>query len=102
MTAPTPDPVAMEKQLGLLVLMVVSISAVCLVTGLAWWVFDPANRYAAWLLRTGLFTLMTAPLLRVALSLTDSVRVKDWFLVATTVIVLAELTLTVVDAVRLR
>ena len=43
---------------------------------------------------------MATPILRVVVSFAEYVRMRDWFFVAMTMVVLAELTLTVIVAFR--
>lgn len=89
-----------EKRAGWLPRTLLVASAACFVCGLAWWLFEPQSGYALWVLNVGLMTLMTTPLLRVALTLVDGLRLEDWFFVGTTVAVIAELIVTVVDALN--
>ena len=98
MSAP-PDPlVRLEQQLARLLVTGVIVSAVLLAAGLALWLADPDNGRARWLLSGGLIVLMATPILRVFVSFVEYVRIRDWFFVATTIVVLIELTVTVVVA----
>lgn len=92
----------LEDHLGRLLVTGVVISAVTLGIGLAMYLAWPDSRLSATLLTIGLFTLMATPMLRVAVSFVEYVRMRDWFFVATTVVVLAELTVTLVVALSRR
>ena len=54
------------------------------------------------LLTAGLLVLMATPMLRVLLSLVEYVRMRDWLFVATTLVVLAELSVAVASALGWR
>ena len=88
----------LEHRLGRLLVTGVIASAVLLAAGLALWLANPEAPVARWLLNGGLVVLMATPILRVFLSVVEYVRVRDWFFVAITVVVLIELTVTVVVA----
>ena len=90
----------LEQDLGRLLVTGVIISAVLLAAGLGLWLVHPAGGIAAWLLNAGLIVLMGTPMMRVLVSFLEYVRMRDWFFVAMTIVVLAELTLTVVVAFR--
>jgi uncharacterized membrane protein len=94
--------IRLEHQLGRLLLAGVSISALCLAAGLVLFSMDHASTAAARLLSVGLIVLMATPILRVLVSVVEYVRIRDWFFVLTTVVVLAELALTVFYAFRHR
>jgi uncharacterized membrane protein len=81
----------LERQLGLLLVTGVLLSAACLGIGLLFYLTDGTSVVADRCLRTGLIVLMATPILRVVVSVVEYVRMRDWFFVATTVIVLAEL-----------
>ena len=90
----------LERQLGRLLVTGVVVSAVLLASGLALWLRDAAGASAVWLLDAGLIALMATPILRVVVSFAEYIRMRDWFFVAMTMVVLAELTLTVIVAFR--
>ena len=90
----------LERQLGRLLVTGVVVSAVLLAGGLALWLRDAAGASTVWLLDAGLIALMATPILRVVVSFAEYVRMRDWFFVAMTMVVLAELTLTVIVAFR--
>jgi Protein of unknown function (DUF1634). len=92
----------LEHHLGRLLVAGVIASAVLLAAGLALWLTQPAGAAAVWLLNAGLIVLMATPIMRVILSFAEYVRMRDWLFVATTIVVLAELTLTVVVALGRR
>jgi uncharacterized membrane protein len=69
------------------------LSPACLLSGLALWLIQPAGAIAASLLRAGLFSLMAIPTLRVFGSLAGALRARDWFFLAVTLAVVAELAL---------
>jgi uncharacterized membrane protein len=71
----------------------VILSALLLTAGLALWLAHHGAP-ALWLLDAGLFVLMATPILRVLLSFAEYVRLRDWAFVATTIVVLVELALT--------
>jgi uncharacterized membrane protein len=76
----------------------VIVSAVLLTAGLALWLTSPDAPLSRALLNGGLVVLMATPILRVFVSFVEYVRMKDWVFVATTIVVLVELTVTVVVA----
>jgi uncharacterized membrane protein len=95
------DPlVRLEHHLGRLLVTGVIVSAVLLTAGLALWLSAPDARLSRWLLNGGLVALMATPILRVFVSFVEYVRIKDWIFVATTIVVLIELTVTVLVALR--
>jgi uncharacterized membrane protein len=81
----------LEEHLGRLLVTGVTISASMLFVGLVLFVVAPANAIGGTLLTIGLFTLMGTPMLRVVVSFAEYVRMKDWFFMATTIVVLAVL-----------
>ncbi len=94
----TPDPRGMarlERHLGRLLITGVLASAVALAAGLALFLAAPGP-LSSDLLAAGLVVLMATPMLRVAVSVAEYVRMRDWFFVAVTLVVLAELAVTVV------
>ena len=90
----------LEGRLGRLLVTGVTVSAIMLLVGLGWFLISQASAAAHVLLTIGLFALMGTPMLRVAVSFVEYVRMKDWFFVATTIIVLAVLVTSVVLALR--
>jgi uncharacterized membrane protein len=89
----------LEVQLGRLLQVGVLTSAACLALGLVVWMTGASAVAANALLTTGLVILMATPILRVIVSLVEYARMRDWFFVATTVIVFGVLLVTVTLAV---
>jgi hypothetical protein len=77
----------LEILLGRLLFTGVTAAALCLAVGLALWVAGAPGRVANGLLTTGLIILMLTPIARVVASLIVYVRMRDWFFVATTLMV---------------
>jgi uncharacterized membrane protein len=90
----------LEMHLGRLLVTGVTVSAITLLVGLALYLVSPASPLAGTLLTTGLFVLMGTPMLRVVVSFAEYVRMKDWFFMATTIVVLGVLITSVVLALR--
>lgn len=88
----------LERLLSTLMLRGVQVSAACLIAGLSLWLFDARPASATWLLHAGLIALMATPMLRVAVSVVEAVRLRDWFFIATTAIVAVLLTISVTYA----
>jgi uncharacterized membrane protein len=61
------------------------------------WLFG-TEPYGSRLLITGLMVLMATPMLRVAVSVVEAVRLRDWFFIATTAAVATLLALSVTYA----
>lgn len=81
----------LEEHLGRLLVTGVTISAIMLLVGLGLVLLAPGSALGERLLTVGLFVLMGTPMLRVVVSFAEYVRMKDWFFMATTIIVLAVL-----------
>jgi uncharacterized membrane protein len=90
----------LEQRLGRLFIVGLSISAVALAVGLASYLVFPQATVPVLLLDGGLLVLMATPLLRVVVSIVEYIRLGDWFFVTTTVIVLIELSVTMIYALR--
>jgi hypothetical protein len=75
----------------------VGLSALLLAAGLLCWSLA-AEPWAARLLEVGLLVLMATPAARVAITLVEYIRLRDWFFVATTLAVLAILAGAVISA----
>jgi len=88
----------LEVQIGRLLVTGVTISALLLAIGLGLWLFDPGRSNALWLLNAGLIVLMSTPILRVIVSFTEYVAMRQWFFAGVTIVVLLELSVTVVVA----
>jgi uncharacterized membrane protein len=99
----SPDSLArFERNLGFLLTTCVLVSATTLAVGLVGFLISPENSLSASLLKAGLFTLMATPVLRVVLSVVEYARMRDWFFVVTTLVVLTQLTITFVLALTRR
>jgi len=81
----------LEIRVGRLLEIGILLSAACLGVGLLVWIVTGPSRPANALLTVGLVALMLTPLARVVASLIAWVRLRDWFFVATTVLVFAVL-----------
>jgi uncharacterized membrane protein len=85
----------LELTLGRVLQAGVTASAVCLAAGLIGWMAFGHSRFGDSMLTFGLIVLMATPILRVAVSLVAYIRMRDWFFVATTVMVFVLLSVTV-------
>jgi uncharacterized membrane protein len=83
---------------GQLLLVGVIAASGCLVAGLVLWLLG--STAANGLLNAGLIVLMAMPVLRVALSIAEYARVRDWLFVATACCVLAILVASIVYSTR--
>ena len=102
MTTP-PDALArLESHVGRLFVVGVTISATALAVGLAMFLVAPDAPATSRLLNAGLLVLMATPMLRVLLSVVEYARMGDWFFAATTVAVIAELSIAVLSALRVK
>lgn len=77
----------LELKLGRLLFAGVTTSAACLVFGLVLTLAGLSPAAANAILTAGLVILMITPLARVVASLVAYVRLRDWFFVATTILV---------------
>jgi uncharacterized membrane protein len=77
----------LELRVGRLLEIGVMLSSACLGVGLLVWMFGDGSAFANRLLTVGLVSLMLTPLARVVASLIAWIRLRDWFFVATTVMV---------------
>jgi uncharacterized membrane protein len=87
----------LETLLGRLMLAGVILSAVSLAIGLARWL---AGGEGTRLLDFGLITLLATPMLRVAVSFLEAIRLRDWFFVGATLTVLLLLSASVAMSFR--
>ena len=90
----------LEMTLGRLLHAGVISSAICLAAGLVAWMTRGPSKASTTLLTIGLIVLMATPIVRVAVSLVAYVRMRDWFFVATTVMVFVLLAATVALALK--
>jgi uncharacterized membrane protein len=81
----------LERHLGRLLITGVTVSAVTLLAGLVLFFVSPGSGLAQTLLAAGLFVLMGTPMLRVLVSFVEYVRMKDWFFMLTTIVVMGVL-----------
>ena len=94
MSAANPDVLGrLELQLGRLLFAGVMSSAICLGVGLVLAVAGAYPAAANAILTTGLVILMITPIGRVVASLVVYARMRDWFFVATTIMVFVVLLL---------
>ena len=91
--------VALEALLGRLMLAGVICSASSLLIGLARFLGGAGPRATAIALAFGLVVLMATPVMRVAVSVVESLRTGDWFFISTTIAVMVLLGLTFAHAV---
>ena len=89
-----------ERTLIRAMLAGVSLAAALLALGLALRLASDAPGAADTILSAGLIVLMATPVLRVALSIAEAVRQRDWFWLWTTVAVAVVLSGTVVYSLR--
>jgi uncharacterized membrane protein len=89
----------LERLLGRLMLAGVTSSAACLLLGLVLFLTGAAPA-ATIVITVGLVTLMATPALRVFVAVVESVRMRDWFFLASTLSVVAMLGLTLMWALR--
>jgi uncharacterized membrane protein len=92
----------LEVHLGRLLIAGVILSAALLAAGLVLWLANPDGAAAVWLLNAGLVALMGTPIMRVVVSFAEYVRMRDWLFVGMTLVVFAELALTVTIALSRR
>ena len=85
----------LEMTLGRLLQAGVISSAICLAAGLIAWMARGPSEISTTLLTIGLIVLMATPIVRVVVSLVAYIRMRDWFFVATTVMVFVLLAATV-------
>jgi uncharacterized membrane protein len=83
----------LELRLGRLLMAGVMSSALCLAIGLVLWVAGGYPAAANRILTAGLLILMMTPIARVVTSVVVYIRMRDWFFVATTVMVFGVLLL---------
>ena len=88
----------LEVHLGRLLVAGVTIRVLGLMPGL----LDPHRGAAVWMLNAGLIVLMATPILRVVVSFAEYVSMRQWFFAAVTLVVLAELSVTVLVALSRR
>jgi uncharacterized membrane protein len=92
----------LEVRLGYLLVTGVIASATLLAAGLGLWLWGSDMIAAGWLLNAGLIVLISTPILRVIVSFAEYIVMRQWFFAGVTVLVLLELTVTVLVAVSRR
>jgi uncharacterized membrane protein len=92
----------LESHVGRLFTVGVATSAAILAVGLALFLATPDTPATRHLLNAGLLVLMATPMLRVLLSIVEYVRMGDWFFAGITIAVVAELSVAVLSALRLK
>src|SRR4029078_7988619 len=97
-----PSLARLEVRLGHLLVTGVLVSATLLATVLGLCLSWSHMIASAWLLNAGLIVLMSTPILRVIVSFAEYVVMREWFFVAVTIVVLLELSVTVVVALAKR
>jgi uncharacterized membrane protein len=101
-TGDRPQLARLEAHLGRLLVTGVTISALLLAIGLGMWLFDPGRGSALWLLNAGLLVLMATPILRVIVSFAEYTATGQWFFATVTILVLLELSVTLLVALSKR
>jgi uncharacterized membrane protein len=99
MTADDSPFLALEALLSRLMLVGVICSASSLFIGIAMFLAGAGPRPTAIALAFGLVVLMATPVMRVAVSVVESLRTGDWFFISTTIAVMVLLALTFAHAV---
>ena len=92
----------LETHLGRLLAIGVTASAALLAIGLALWLSNPMSPAAIWLLNAGLMVLMAIPIMRVVVSFAEYLSTRQWFFAGVTIVVLVELSVTVLVALSRR
>lgn len=100
MTEPADSMARLENTLGRLLTAGVILSALILAAGLVMYLAEGENPTEDHVLVAGLVCLMATPLLRVVVSVVEYIRMRRWFFVVTTLVVLCELAVTVIYALR--
>ena len=88
--------IRLERAIGLVLRVGVTVSSVALAAGLILTFLDAPG--AQWLLHIGILTLLATPVARVLVSIAEYAGDRDWTFVALTAIVLAELLASAVAA----
>lgn len=99
------DPSSLERleiHLGRLLAIGVIASAALLAIGLGLWLSNPQSAVALGVLHAGLLVLMATPIMRVVLSFAEYVGTRQWFFAGVTIVVLVELSVTVLIALSRR
>jgi uncharacterized membrane protein len=92
------DPSSFERleiHLGRLLATGVIASSALLAIGLGLWLSNPQSPVSLWLLNAGLLVLMATPIMRVVVSFAEYAGARQWFFAGVTIVVLVELSVTV-------
>jgi uncharacterized membrane protein len=89
----------LERLLGRLMLAGVTSSAACLLLGLVLFLTGAALA-AGFVMTAGLVALMATPVLRVLVAVVEAIRMRDWFFLASTLLVVALLGLTLMWSLK--
>lgn len=101
-TTSAATPSTLDRRLGVVLHAGVLVSAVLLAAGLLLTMAGLWPEAGRALLHAGLLVLMATPMLRVAISALEYLRLRDWFFFATSFAVLLVLVATVISAVAAR
>jgi uncharacterized membrane protein len=88
MTLPADETLRIERLLGRVLTVGTWVSTACLAAGLILVLIVPNERLAGVLLTAGLLVLMATPVARVAVSVAEFARQREWWFVLYTVVVL--------------
>jgi uncharacterized membrane protein len=88
----------LEHHLGKLFAIGLAVSATSLALGLVLFFLAREWTGTMWVLNAGLVVLMATPILRVVVSVVEYVRMRDWFFTLMTLVVLVELSVTLLYA----
>jgi uncharacterized membrane protein len=92
----------LERRLARVFVAGLTASAAALVLGLLLYFIAQDSKQTSVLLGAGLIALMATPLLRVIVSISQYLRMRDWVFAALTCAVLAELMVTLIYALQQR
>jgi uncharacterized membrane protein len=91
---------SLERTVGRILRVGMTASSMCLGVGLAASLAGVAPRFASPLLTAGLIVLLATPASRVVASAVVYIRSRDWLFAALTLVVLFELALSIIAAMR--
>ena len=92
--------IGLERAVGRVLRLGLGATTVCLTLGVLAALFGPAGRLSATLLASGVVILLATPAARVAVSVADYARERDWLFFALTLVVLLELLASVIAAMH--
>ena len=99
MTTRAADTHRIERLLGRVLTVGTWVSTMCLAAGLSLALLVPDARIASVLLTSGLLVLMATPVARVAVSVAEFARGREWWFVLYTVVVLVLLLGSIIVAI---